>query len=98
MKLTDDMTTGALGFGPEQLVGKRIVATHAIDDSDREESLLVCEDGTCVLLSCDPVRHDDAGVPLPPDQSSKRWEVVLYDATSTKAGVAALGERREPST
>lgn len=96
MRLTDDMVTTALGLDPEQLVGKRIIACHEIVDSDRRESLLVCDDGTCVLLSCDPTCHDDQGSPLPPDKHGERWEVVLYDATDSEAGRVVRNQKLEP--
>lgn len=89
MKITDRMSDGAGGFDPEWLVGRTVVAVHPVEDSDRAEALLVLDSGQCVLLSCDPTVHDDAGVPLPLDERGKTWEVVLYDATDTDAGKAA---------
>jgi hypothetical protein len=86
MKITDAMTTGASGFSPQELVGRTVVAVHDIEDSDRRETLLLLDNGRCCLLSCDPVVHDDEGVPLPLDKRGERWEVVLYDATDTEAG------------
>jgi hypothetical protein len=94
-QITDDMTSGATGFDPMWLVGRKIEAVHEITDSDRVECLLVLDDGRVVLVSCDPTVHDERGVPLPPEESGKTWEVVMYDATETEAGRVALASRTE---
>jgi len=95
MKITDRMVAGATGYSPDWLVGRTIVAVHEIADSEREETLLLLDDGRSCVISCDPVTHDDAGVRLPAEEWGERWEVVLYDATDTPAGQAARDAARD---
>lgn len=79
--IRDDDTREALGAGASDLEGKTIVRVLPVEDSDRNESLLVCSDGTSYLLSCDPGYDEDEIIRTP-----DKWEVVLYDATETDAG------------
>jgi hypothetical protein len=86
--IKDKMTTGAIGASAYELVGRTIVTSYEIPDSDRGEILLLLDNGRSFLLSCDPTRDDPDGVPLPPEESGKSWELVLYDTTGTPAGEA----------
>lgn len=89
MEITDSMTTGATSlFEPWPLLGA-VKKTHEVVDSDRGEFILEFAD-CIVLVSCDPIVHDDQGVPISRDDPSyaERWEVVIYDATETEAGKA----------
>jgi hypothetical protein len=89
VKITDGMSSGADAFFAEWFVGRRIVAVHEVEDSDRGEVLLLLDDGRSCLISCDPVRHDDEGLWLPEEKWGERWDVVLYNTTETEAGRAA---------
>lgn len=86
--ITDDMTDHAPGAGSDALVGT-VGTAYDIPDSTRCETLLLFDDGHVVLVSCDPITHAEDGTRLPPEQwGHVGWEVVLYDATDTRAGHA----------
>lgn len=81
--ITDSMTDGSAGTDMHDLVGRYVVTSYAIPDSDRRETLLLLDNGRVICLSCDPGIADD-DVTRTPD----KWECCLYDATHTPAGYA----------
>jgi len=85
--VTDIQTREAMGADPSELVGKKIVQVVEVEDSDRCEATLVCDDGSSYLLSCDP-GYGPNGLP-----SEDRWEFCMYDATETEAGRKLSGSR-----
>lgn len=87
--ITDAMTAHAEGMGAVGLRGARILDVVEVEDTDRGEVLLVLDDGRVVMLSCDPGYGDRDGITRTPN----RWEVVLYEATSTEATSTEAGRR-----
>lgn len=81
--IVDAMTTGATGANGHDLVGRTILTTYAIPDSDRGELLLLLDNGRVILMSCDPGYEDDYATRTP-----DKWESYLADATDTPAGAA----------
>lgn len=81
--ITDRMTDGSHGASSYDLVGRRVVVAYDIPDSDRDETLLRMDDGSVLLLSCDP-GYDELGVSRTPEH----WETCMYDATDSPAGRA----------
>lgn len=79
--ITDRMTQYGRGTSSYDFVGETITTAYDIPDSDREETLLRCESGLVILVSCDPGYEEDLI-----KRTDDRWEVVLYDATDTEAG------------
>ena len=79
--ITDAMTDHGIGTGIHAIVGCTVLTAYDIPDSDRAESLLLLDDGTVLVLSCDPA-YDDVGVHRTPEH----WECCVYDVTTTPAG------------
>jgi len=80
--ITEPMTSGACGTGAHALVGQRVVTAYDLSDSDRRETLLLLDNGSVLMLSCDP-GYDDAD-----RRTDDRWECCMYDATDTPAAPA----------
>ena len=79
--LTDEMTSGAVGCDARWLIGRTVVASLPVPDSDRSEELVLCSDGFVLGISCDP-SFDADGLVRIPDQ----WDVCMYDCTDVPAG------------
>jgi hypothetical protein len=84
--ITDAMTSGhegwAHGTGMHALIGRTVVTAYDVPDSDRGESLLLLDNGTVLLVSCDPGYDDND------QRTPDAWECCMYDATDTQAGRA----------
>lgn len=86
------MTNGSPGSGVERIPRAEIVGAYPVEDSDRGEFLLKLRDLkgniTVIGISCDPIMHDENGVPFLPEdpRRAEKWEVYLFDATDSEAG------------
>lgn len=81
--LSDD---GAWASDLHPLVGRTIVTLYEIPDSEREESLLLLDDGRVLMMSCDHGYRDDEMMSRDP----LNWEFIAYELTGTPAAEALI--------